>query len=217
MAPLHKFNASLQEYFHCLVGANLYLTPPNSQGFAPHYDDIEAFVLQIEGKKRWFLYPPRTENELLPRESSGNFQQDEIGSPYFAQTLYPGDLLYFPRGWIHQANTVDNSHSLHVTLSVCQKTAYADLLEELMKQTVKNAIDSDVAMRHSVPLDIWNHFGSTYSECQSSSRRNTIKNVVLQMIDNLKEYVDLDDAVDRMAIKFQHDALPPVCIQGIIP
>ena len=56
---IFTMNTTLQEYFHCMVGANVYLTPPNSQGFAPHYDDIEAFVLQIEGKKRWRLYNPR--------------------------------------------------------------------------------------------------------------------------------------------------------------
>lgn len=36
-----------------------YLTPPGTQGFAPHYDDIEAFILQLEGKKYWRLYNPR--------------------------------------------------------------------------------------------------------------------------------------------------------------
>ena len=36
-----------------------YLTPPGTQGFAPHYDDIEAFILQLEGKKHWRLYSPR--------------------------------------------------------------------------------------------------------------------------------------------------------------
>lgn len=36
-----------------------YLTPAGSQGFAPHYDDIEAFVMQLEGKKKWKLYHPR--------------------------------------------------------------------------------------------------------------------------------------------------------------
>lgn len=32
-----KLLSCLQEYFGSLVGANTYLTPPGSQGFAPHY------------------------------------------------------------------------------------------------------------------------------------------------------------------------------------
>lgn len=57
-AKLHVLITTLQEYFGTMVGANLYLTPPDSQGFAPHYDDIEAFVLQLEGRKHWTLYAP---------------------------------------------------------------------------------------------------------------------------------------------------------------
>lgn len=41
-----------------------YLTPPGSQGFAPHYDDIEAFVVQLEGRKHWRLYNPRYSKKL---------------------------------------------------------------------------------------------------------------------------------------------------------
>lgn len=210
MNSLQKFSATLQEYFHCLVGANIYLTPPNSQGFAPHYDDIEAFVLQIEGKKEWLLYPPRDENEKLPRESSGNFKQDEIGEPAYSLVLKPGDMLYFPRGWIHQAKTVDNSHSLHITLSVYQKTAFADLLEELTKQALKSAIESNVAFRRGLPLDIWNHFGQTYAEYDASSRRNGIKGVITNLFKLLEDHLDVDAAVDKLALKYQHDALPPV-------
>lgn len=51
---IHSMNATLQEYFQCMTGTNVYLTPANSQGFAPHYDDIEAFVLQVEGKSLCF-------------------------------------------------------------------------------------------------------------------------------------------------------------------
>ena len=124
-------NSSLQEYFGCFVGANVYLTPPDSQGFAPHYDDIEAFIMQIEGKKHWKLYAPKSESETLPRFSSGNFSQDEIGDPIMEITLEPGDLLYFPRGTIHQGRTLPESHSLHVTLSCYQRNTWGDLIEKV--------------------------------------------------------------------------------------
>ncbi len=52
------------------VGSCRYLTPAGTQGFAPHWDDIEAFVLQLEGSKRWKVYPPPDGNQL-PRFSSG--------------------------------------------------------------------------------------------------------------------------------------------------
>lgn len=213
ITPLQKFNEMLQEYFHCLVGANVYLTPQNSQGFAPHYDDIEAFVLQIEGKKEWTLYHPRNENEKLPRESSGNFQQDEIGEPHFTQILEPGDMLYFPRGWIHQAKTVPNCHSMHITLSVYQKMSYADLFEELTKDALNKAIQTNVDLRRGLPLDIWNQFGESYVEYdQISSRRKDMKQLLFKMFNALQNYIDIDGAVDKMAIKYQHDALPPVVV-----
>lgn len=53
---VHLLLATLQEYFGAMVGANVYLTPAGSQGFAPHWDDIEAFVIQLEGRKHWKLY-----------------------------------------------------------------------------------------------------------------------------------------------------------------
>ena len=34
--------------------------------------------------------------------SPGNFTEEEIGEPFMCVTLEPGDLLYFPRGTIHQ-------------------------------------------------------------------------------------------------------------------
>lgn len=206
---IHELNATLQEYFHCMTGANVYLTPPNSQGFAPHYDDIEAFVLQIEGKKLWRLYAPRTENEYLPRVSSGNFHPDEIGEPILERTLNPGDLMYFPRGTIHQATTVPGFHSLHITLSVYQKTAYGDLMEILLPRALERAIISNLDLRRGLPLNIWNNFGLVNQDEDTTQRKQTIsriKSLFMKVIDHF----DIDEAVDQMAIKYQHDALPPV-------
>jgi lysine-specific demethylase/histidyl-hydroxylase NO66 len=77
-----------------------------TQGFAPHWDDIEAFVLQLEGKKRWQVYAPRSEEETLPRYSSRDLSTEELGEPVLDVTLEPGDLLYFPRGWVRLSVTM---------------------------------------------------------------------------------------------------------------
>lgn len=167
-------------------------------------------MLQVEGKKEWHLYPPRTDNEKLPRESSGNFHPDEIGAPSASIILSPGDMLYFPRGWIHQAKTVPDCHSLHITVSVYQKNSYAELFEELTKQALQKAIEENIEFRRGVPMGLWNHFGESYSNCHSNVDRNKMKTVFTNMFKNLVNYVDIDAAVDKMAIKYQHDALPPV-------
>jgi bifunctional lysine-specific demethylase and histidyl-hydroxylase NO66 len=52
---VHALLATLEEEWGCMCGANVYLTPPGQQGFAPHYDDIEAFLLQIEGINHYVL------------------------------------------------------------------------------------------------------------------------------------------------------------------
>lgn len=217
LPELFKLNTTLQEYFHCLVGANAYLTPPNSQGFAPHYDDIEAFVLQIEGRKRWRLYKPRTQAEQLPRFSSKNFTQQEIGQPIFDEVLEPGDLLYFPRGTIHQATTAPGYHSLHITLSVYQKQSYADLFERMMPLVLQRAIGNNLDMRCGLPLYTFQHAGIAYSDNDTKERADLLRKVTKlmgQCLHSAELGEMMDAAVDQLAKKYQHEALPPHVLAG---
>ena len=203
------FPATLQEFFGCFVGANSYLTPPNSQGFAPHYDDIEAFILQIEGKKRWRLYKPRNENEYLARYSSKNFSQSEIGEPILDTVVNAGDLLYFPRGTIHQGETIDDTHSLHITLSVYQKNSWGDFLEKLLPNALTAAIETDSEFRKGLPIDYLRQCGFAYSEIQNSTK-DKFKENIKYLFSKLIEYIDIDKAADLMAKNHIHDFLPPV-------
>jgi len=50
--PIAKLLSSLEDFWDCGGGCNSYLTPAGQQGFAPHYDDVEAFVIQTEGAKK---------------------------------------------------------------------------------------------------------------------------------------------------------------------
>ena len=135
---LYRFVSSLEAYFCSCGGSNAYLTPANSQGFAPHYDDIDAFVIQLEGRKRWKVYKPYEGDDeqlhilfpRLPRHSSQDFTQEQVASLQVAYDteLLPGDVLYLPRGTVHQAKAPKDVHSLHVTISTGQKSTWADLL-----------------------------------------------------------------------------------------
>ncbi|XP_069686881.1 ribosomal oxygenase 1 [Periplaneta americana] len=202
-------NSHLQDYFTSSVGANVYLTPPDSQGFAPHYDDIEAFALQVEGQKRWKLYTPLTEDQILPRFSSKDFKQEELGEPYADVTLHPGDLLYFPRGMIHQAFTVPGYHSLHITVSCYQRNTWGDLLLQLMPSAVQNAIDKDVEYRKGLPRGYLEYMGLIHSEEKSPQRTEFIKKVK-SLAAKLIENTLIDGAADQMGKQFIHDTLPPI-------
>lgn len=111
------------------AGANVYLTPPSSQGLAKHYDDHCVFVWQIFGQKRWRIFPraeaffPRLYEPLRPVKSS---RQDEAGC--MEVLLREGDILYIPRGYPHEAHTIFNMDescddspsrfSMHLTLGI---------------------------------------------------------------------------------------------------
>ncbi|EDW62815.2 uncharacterized protein Dvir_GJ17031 [Drosophila virilis] len=213
LIKVRQLCAMMQEFFHCLVGANVYLTPPNSQGFAPHYDDIEAFVLQVEGRKRWRLYSPLHPSDVLARNSSGNYSQAELGEPLFDAVLEPGDILYFPRGTVHQAVCDQQQHSLHITLSVYQQQAYANLLEELMPAVLQRAIKHHLSLRRGLPLHIWQHLGLAKGDQKSELRDELLgntKRLVQQYL--MPSDAQIDAAVDQLAKRFQHEALPPVVL-----
>lgn len=203
-----KLNSTLQEFFGSCVGANVYLTPPGTQGFAPHYDDIEAFVLQLEGKKRWKLYFPRNEKEILPRFSSGNFKAEEISDPILDITLEAGDMLYFPRGTIHQAYSLPDTHSLHVTVSAAQRNSWGDLLEKLIPMALSIAVEQDTQFRESLPTDYMNYMGIVHST-DDENKRSMFGKKLANLMSRLLGYIPVDEVADKMAAKFMHDCLPP--------
>uniref|UniRef100_H2M7Q9 Bifunctional lysine-specific demethylase and histidyl-hydroxylase n=1 Tax=Oryzias latipes TaxID=8090 RepID=H2M7Q9_ORYLA len=199
----------LQEQFGSMAGANVYLTPPGTQGFAPHYDDIEAFVVQLEGKKHWRVYSPRSENEVLPVLSSPNFDQSDIGKPILDVVLEAGDLLYFPRGFIHQGKCLPDAHSLHITISSFQKNSWGDLMQKVVTAALEIAMEEDVEFRRGLPLDYLTYMGVQNSD-KEDPRRVKFLSQMEKLMKKLPNYAPVDAAVDQKAKDFLHDCLPPV-------
>ena len=136
-AELARFCRALESIFSLRVQANVYLTPPESQGFGTHYDDHDVFILQISGSKRWRFFQKPIENPY-----KGEKFQHALHKPSSESReciLSAGGSIYIPRGLMHEAENYGDQPSLHITVGLLSKT-WADLMLEAM---------SEVALRNS--------------------------------------------------------------------
>ncbi|MCW2834838.1 MAG: putative ribosomal oxygenase [Nocardioides sp.] len=134
------------------VQANAYVTPPDNQGFADHYDVHDVFVLQVSGRKRWSIHPPVLPSPL--RDQPWTDRRDEVASaaeqaPVIDVVLEPGDVLYLPRGYLHSATALGGV-TVHLTLGVHSWTRYS-VAEQLVAMALEVLAD-DPDARASLDL-----------------------------------------------------------------
>ncbi len=141
--PLARFCRELERDLGHPTQANAYYTPRSAQGFKLHHDTHDVFCIQVEGEKRWLVYAPVLELPL--RRQKYAKELGEPGEPVLDVTLRPGDMLYLPRGWLHQAMT-SASHSLHLTIGV---STYIWL--DALKAALDDAAQHEVDLRRAVP------------------------------------------------------------------
>lgn len=226
---IYRLCAHIEEFLECIVGANVYLTPVNHQGFAPHFDDIDAFVCQVTGCKRWKVYEPRNDGlDDLPRGSSIDFTHEEMSDVKVAidTVLYPGDMLYLPRGTIHEAECVPpksddgadsevtsgnkkENYSLHVTVSMFQKWTWADLLEKSIVTAVRSAAAQDKTLRKTLPLR-FGQFAGVQSGEADTKLRDWFHSKVGSMVSRVGKSYPTDAAADTLMKTFMTERLPPI-------
>jgi hypothetical protein len=139
--PLAAFARHLELELRHPVQVNAYYTPRAAQGLPVHHDTHDVFVLQVSGEKRWLVYEPVLELPL--RSHRYTAELGEPGPTVLDVTLTPGDTLYLPRGWLHEALTSETD-SLHLTVGVNVITWF---------DAVKAALDeagNELALRHSI-------------------------------------------------------------------
>lgn len=122
--------------------------------------------------------------------------------------LESGDLLYMPRGTIHQGNCLEDAHSLHLTVSCHQLNTMGDFLEKLLPNALKIAMEEDVEFRKSLPTDYLNYLGVAHSQ-NESGRRRAFMAKVQNLMGKLFDFANVDSAADEMGKKFMHVSLPP--------
>jgi ribosomal protein L16 Arg81 hydroxylase len=139
---LMALKLAFAQAFSAEVETSLFYSQKDHPGLAPHYDCGEIFVLQISGRKRWFVSDQRHVNPIVGY--GGPVAYDDK-APHATIELEPGDLLYLPRGTFHHACAL-TEESLHTSVAI-KMPSYLDLLQAL----AGNAADLD-AMRDYLPL-----------------------------------------------------------------
>jgi ribosomal protein L16 Arg81 hydroxylase len=111
--------ASLSEQFAGRAEANLYCSFKGIQAFNSHFDVHEVFAVQCEGEKVWNLYENRADTpiEALRGANAQAVIDASKGRVAMQVRMRPGDMLYIPRGFCHDA-LASSGASLHVTFSV---------------------------------------------------------------------------------------------------
>jgi len=103
---------------------NLYVTPPLGRAVDAHADDRDVLVLQLEGRKAWKVYGPPPVPHPAPDEQVGKSGVPVPAAAVAAEralldvTLARGDVLYIPRGFVHEACTGADAASLHLTVAL---------------------------------------------------------------------------------------------------
>ena len=109
--------SALERTCRCSVGAALCANWGTDNGFNLHWDDQDAFVIQIAGRKHWKVYKSTHPYPMWEVNSHAIFPTEE---PVFDGPLETGSALYIPRGWWHIAYPLSGP-SLHISIGVkCQ-------------------------------------------------------------------------------------------------
>lgn len=176
---LANFTSEVKHDFGCGVQINAYYSSPQKQGFSSHYDTHEVFILQIEGTKKWFVFPD-TFKYPLPNQKSSTMSPPQ-GEPYLTCVLKPGDVLYIPRGHWHYAKANDDP-SLHLTLGIHCRTGI-DFLEWIVDQ-----LRDLEQWRRSMPLRIESDAAASYINNQIINLNNYLSSS--KIYDEYVSYLD---------------------------
>jgi bifunctional lysine-specific demethylase and histidyl-hydroxylase MINA len=148
---VHQFNTKLGQMCRMLgqdtgfyYQTNIYLTPANGKGFAPHWDNHDVFIMQVVGRKHWKV--EKTRRTLPLKDANIEDEGRELRGEVYEFTLEQGDTVYIPRGFVHAAECGAES-SMHITLGIHPYT-----WDELLHAAIKAAVARDDNLRLSLPI-----------------------------------------------------------------
>eukprot|EP01052_Picozoa_sp_SAG31_P024665 SAG31_NODE_2114_length_6416_cov_25.024379_8_plen_427_part_00 len=132
----------LEEYWGSGVAANLYVTPPGSSGFAPHFCNVEVFALQLEGHQHWKVWAPANESGLLPTAGSGDLSEAQVwlSCHRLCQFACEHGVVNCGRSW-----------GSHCSRRLWDRAIYFTFLVDLLSSRYNLTLQSAVGCRSTMP------------------------------------------------------------------
>jgi ribosomal protein L16 Arg81 hydroxylase len=100
--------------------ANVYISWRSHKAFRTHYDTHDVWAVQVEGEKDWNIWEGRADHPIPHPAFRGQPQAHHDrarGKLRQVVRMQPGDLLYLPRGWYHDA-LAEAPASVHIAYGV---------------------------------------------------------------------------------------------------
>ena len=193
------------------VFTNTYLTPPQSQAVSAHADDRDVLVLQIMGKKHWKIYSQIPITHPYPEEQVGKYPHLPVPSSVLSSPLYldtilnPGDVLYIPRGWVHEASTSSQIHhmSYHATLALA---THDWTLGRIAAQEFQKCVESIPQSRLALPsiLATSTPISSNYHECSTLKNKRVAYENLEKDLDDMFQTAKRHISAKFIASKYQY-------------
>lgn len=171
---LAAFTGAVSRVYAAKSQINLYLTPPATAGFPPHFDNTDVFILQVAGSKKWSLHPEYSHRVPLPAPDVA-WDPERFQPLGAAEThiMKVGDVLYLPRGAMHSAVCTEEE-SLHLTISLVPLT-----VAELLQREVDRLSRVEPGLRERV---VWSvDGGETEAEDLRDTMRSWLKWLAAQL------------------------------------
>ena len=141
--PLNSLCGEALRTLHMRCQTNVYLSPAAKQGFNPHYDTHDVFILQVSGAKTFNFYGSSVELPLPEENFDASKPRGQTADESIRLTA--GDTLYIPRGRVHDAVADTDEPSLHITLGV-----YPLIMRDVLLARVNALATRDKRLRQAV-------------------------------------------------------------------
>jgi Cupin superfamily protein len=181
--------------------ANTYLTPPGSQAVPPHADDRDVLILQVYGKKHWKVYKNIPIPYPYPHEQVGKdgleVPPQVLEGPCLIDcVLREGDVLYMPRGYVHEAQTLSDVPSYHVTIALA---THDWTLAGLVTNATQHMLSRHIPYRQALPV----HLGRGAANTNDNANVQALQEQLDTVFQELKTRITAETMIHNLAHRYE--------------